>query len=150
MKLLIKELQLNGKMLLACAWTTKEESRRFKMCPWVSTWDVVEGLNSEPRLFYGFKHRPQSCEKCSHQHVFAFVSKLDVLLGVQSSFSCIARKENLLKSVFERFRPSCKRVHSICQQSTQRLNTILLVSSGHTKDLSHPKKEFLYRYTSSA
>ena len=51
MKLLIKELQLNCKTLLACAWTTKEESRRFKMRPWASTWDVVEGLNSESRPF---------------------------------------------------------------------------------------------------
>ena len=51
MKSLMTELQLDGKMLLACAWTTIEESRRFKIAPWVSTWDVAEGLNSEARPF---------------------------------------------------------------------------------------------------
>ena len=52
MKSLMTELQLDGKMLLACAWTTIEESRRFKIAPWVSTWDVVDGLNSEARPFF--------------------------------------------------------------------------------------------------
>ena len=51
MKSLMTELQLDGKTLLACAWTTIEESRRFKIAPWASTWDIVEGLNSEARPF---------------------------------------------------------------------------------------------------
>ena len=32
---LINELKVEGKVMLACAWTTLDESRRFKIHPWV-------------------------------------------------------------------------------------------------------------------
>ena len=53
MKFLMRKLKLNGKTLLACAWTALEDSRRFKIDHWVSAWDGVKGLNSEAIHFYG-------------------------------------------------------------------------------------------------
>ena len=50
--ILMNELKIDGKMLIACVWTAFEESRRLKVSPWVSTWDVVQGLNSETRPFF--------------------------------------------------------------------------------------------------
>ena len=52
MKLLMIKLKLNCKTILAYTWTTLEESSRFKIAPWVSTWDVAEGLRGEARLFF--------------------------------------------------------------------------------------------------
>ncbi len=47
----------DGRILLAAAWTTREESRRFKMHPEVSSWDVTESTNAEHRgLFMGLNY----------------------------------------------------------------------------------------------
>ena len=50
-----KALSLSDqRILLIAAWTTKEESRRFKVHPEVCTWDVTESTNAEHRgLFMG-------------------------------------------------------------------------------------------------
>ena len=51
MDIITEQMQVDRKTLLACAWTTEEESRRYRTHPWVVSGDVVEGLNNEKRPF---------------------------------------------------------------------------------------------------
>ena len=60
-----------GKVLLAAAWTTKEESARFKRQPYVSSWDVTEGTNRECRgLFLGLNY---GADMVSNVHTSVFI-----------------------------------------------------------------------------
>ena len=70
MKSLMEKLQLNGKMLLATTWTTLKESLWFKISPWSSTRDVVEGLNDESRSFFMGLNTEPNRERNVHANMF--------------------------------------------------------------------------------
>ena len=56
--------------MLACAQTTLDESCRFKMHPWVCSYDVSESLNNEKRSFFmGLEFFADGTSNC-HTHVF--------------------------------------------------------------------------------
>jgi len=60
-----------GRILLAAAWTTKEESARFKRAPEAVTWDVTEGTNRECRgLFLGLNY---GSDMVSNVHTSVFI-----------------------------------------------------------------------------
>ena len=63
---LINQLKFHCKIMLACAWYTEEESRRFKMHPW----GVSESSNNEKRSFFmGLNYNSVGASNV-HTHLF--------------------------------------------------------------------------------
>ena len=59
-----------GRMLLAIAWTSLNESKKFASHPHVCSWDVTEGTNNEKRkLFIGLNYDATGSSN-RHTHIF--------------------------------------------------------------------------------
>ena len=70
----------NQKMMLAVAWTTRYESRKFQMYPEVVSMDVSEGTNAEKRPFFNAVNYEQGTTNVNTR-VFNPISEHGFLIG---------------------------------------------------------------------